>query len=125
MGKLKGRSFINTLDFKPAELEFLLDRAKAIKKARGKRGKRPLDGKSVALVFFNPSLRTRVSFAVGIAELGGQAVSMSVGSESWTLEHRENAVMDQDKTEHIKDAAQVLSRYVDAIAVRSFPEVLR
>jgi N-acetylornithine carbamoyltransferase len=121
MAKLKGRSFINTLEFKPAELEFLLDRARAFKKARGKRGKKPLDGKSVALVFFNPSLRTRVSFAVGIAELGGQAVSMSVGSESWSLEHRENAVMDQDKTEHIKDAAQVLSRYVDAIAVRSFP----
>jgi N-acetylornithine carbamoyltransferase len=122
MAKLKGRSFINTLEFKPAELEFLLERAKAFKKARGKRGgKRPLDGKSVAMVFFNPSLRTRVSFAVGIAELGGQAVSMSVGSESWSLEHRENAVMDQDKTEHIKDAAQVLSRYVDAIAVRSFP----
>ena len=119
--KLKGRSFISTLEFKPAELEFLLDRAKAIKKARGKKGRRPLDGRSVALVFFNPSLRTRVSFEVGIAELGGQAVTMSVGSESWSLEYKENAVMDQDKTEHIKDAAQVLSRYVDAIAVRSFP----
>jgi len=121
MGKLKGQSFISTLDFKPAELEFLLERAKALKKARGKKGPRPLDGKSVALVFFNPSLRTRVSFEVGIAELGGQAVTMSVGSESWSLEYKENAVMDQDKTEHIKDAAQVLSRYVDAIAVRSFP----
>ena len=121
MATLKGKSFVNTLDFKPAELEFLLDRAKALKKARGKKGKRPLDGKSVALVFFNPSLRTRVSFGVGIAELGGQAVTMSVGSESWSLEYKENAVMDQDKTEHIKDAAQVLSRYVDAIAVRSFP----
>ncbi len=120
--KLKNRSFVNTLEFKPAELEFLLDRAAALKKARGKKGgKRPLEGKSVALVFFNPSLRTRVSFEVGIAELGGQAVTMSVGSESWTLEYREGAVMDQDKTEHIKDAARVLSRYVDAIAVRAFP----
>jgi N-acetylornithine carbamoyltransferase len=119
--KLKGKSFINTLEFKPAELEFLLKQAAALKKARGKKGKRPLDGRSVALVFFNPSLRTRVSFEVGIAELGGQAVTMSVGSESWSLEYKENAVMDQDKTEHIKDAAQVLSRYVDAIAVRSFP----
>jgi N-acetylornithine carbamoyltransferase len=121
MPKLKGRSFVNTLEYKPAELEYLLDRAAALKKARGKKGKRPLDGKAVALVFFNPSLRTRVSFAIGIGELGGQVVSMSVGSESWSLEHREGAVMDQDKTEHIKDAAQVLSRYVDAIAVRSFP----
>jgi len=121
--KLKGRPFINTLDFKPAELEFLLDRAKALKKARGKKGKQPLAGKSVAMVFFNPSLRTRVSFEVGIAELGGQAVTMSVGSESWSLEYREGAVMDQDKTEHIKDAARVLSRYVDAICVRSFPSM--
>ncbi|HLY11788.1 MAG TPA: N-acetylornithine carbamoyltransferase [Planctomycetota bacterium] len=121
MPNFKGRSFISTLDFKPAELGFLLDRARALKKTRGKKGKQPLAGKSVAMVFFNPSLRTRVSFEVGIAELGGTAVTMSVGSESWSLEYREGAVMDQDKTEHIKDAAQVLSRYVDAICVRSFP----
>jgi N-acetylornithine carbamoyltransferase len=119
--KLKGRSFINTLEFKPAELEWLLSRAAGFKKSRGKRGGRPLQGKGVALVFFNPSLRTRVSFQIGVQELGGHVVSMSVGSESWTLEHREGAVMDQDKTEHIKDAARVLSRYVDAIGVRSFP----
>ena len=121
MPKLKGRSFVSTLDFKPAELAFLLDRAKALKKARGKKGRLPLAGKSVAMVFFNPSLRTRVSFQVGIAELGGQAVTMTVGSESWSLEYRDGAIMDQDKTEHIKDAARVLSRYVDAICVRSFP----
>jgi N-acetylornithine carbamoyltransferase len=117
--RLKGRSFINTLEFSPKELEGILAKAVALKKA--KKGPQPLKGKSVALVFFNPSLRTRVSFQVGIAQLGGQAVSMSVGSESWTLEHKDGAVMNADKTEHIKDAAQVLSRYVDAIAVRSFP----
>jgi N-acetylornithine carbamoyltransferase len=119
--KLKDKSFINTLEFKPAELEQLLARAKAFKKSRGKAGTKPLAGKSVAMVFFNPSLRTRVSFQVAIAGLGGTAISMSVGSDSWTLEYREGAVMDQDKTEHIKDAARVLSRYVDAICVRSFP----
>jgi N-acetylornithine carbamoyltransferase len=117
--RLKGRSFINTLEFSPRELEAILAKAAALKKART--SPQALKGKSVALVFFNPSLRTRVSFQVGIAQLGGQAVSMSVGSESWTLEHRDGAVMNADKTEHIKDAAQVLSRYVDAIAVRSFP----
>jgi N-acetylornithine carbamoyltransferase len=116
--KLKGRSFINTLEFKPAELEHLLAVARKFKK--GASG-HPLAGKSVALVFFNPSLRTRVSFQIGVQQLGGHVVSMSVGSESWTLEYREGAVMDQDKTEHIKDAARVLSRYVDAICVRSFP----
>jgi len=119
--KLKGRSFISTLEYKPAELEYLLARAAALKKSRGRKGARPLEGKGVALVFFNPSLRTRASFQIGIQELGGHVVSRSVGSESWTLEHREGAVMDQDKTEHVKDAAKVLGRYVDAIAVRSFP----
>jgi N-acetylornithine carbamoyltransferase len=117
--RLKGRSFINTLEYSAKELEHLLDRAAKLKKA--KKSPPALKGKSVALVFFNPSLRTRVSFQVGIAQLGGQAVSMSVGSESWTLEHREGAVMNADKTEHVRDAARVLSRYVDAIAVRSFP----
>ncbi len=115
---LKGRSFINTMEFQPAELEHLLARAREFKLSRPPRA---LEGKSVALVFFNPSLRTRVSFEVGIAELGGHPVTMSVGTESWTLEYREGAVMDQDKTEHIKDAAQALSRYVDAIGVRAFP----
>jgi N-acetylornithine carbamoyltransferase len=118
MRSLKGTSFINTLEFSPDELDHLLARAARIKAGEADR---PLSGKSVALVFFNPSLRTRVSFEVGIAQLGGQAVTMSVGSESWSLEHREGAVMDQDKTEHIKDAARVLSRYVAAICVSSFP----
>lgn len=116
---LRGRSFVTTLEFTRGELERLLRRAAALKKAR--RSPPILKGKAVALVFFNPSLRTRVSFEVGIAQLGGQPVSMSVGSESWSLEHREGAVMDQDKVEHIKDAARVLSRYVSAIAVRAFP----
>jgi len=53
MPNLKGRSFINTLDSSPPSW-ILLDRAKVLKKARGKKGKRPLDGKSVALVFFKP-----------------------------------------------------------------------
>jgi ornithine carbamoyltransferase len=71
MPNLKGRSYINTLDFKPAELEFLLDRAKALKKARGKKGKLPLAGKSVAMVFFNLARHPRL-VEVGIAEAGGQ-----------------------------------------------------
>ena len=115
---LKGKSFINTLDFKPAELEAILRKAKALKKGRTPA---KLRGKSVALVLFNPSLRTRVSFEVGVAELGATPVTMTVGSQSWTLEHRDGVVMDGDKTEHVKDAVRVLSRYVDAIGVRCFP----
>jgi N-acetylornithine carbamoyltransferase len=81
---------------------------------------KPLSGKSVALVFFNPSLRTRASMQVGIYELGGNAVILEPGGTSWTLEHRENVVMDSNKTEHLKEFVQVLERYVSAIGVRTF-----
>ena len=57
---------------------------------------------------------------VGIFELGGNAVILEPGGTSWTLEHREGAVMDSDKTEHIKEFVGVLERYVAAIGVRSF-----
>ena len=82
-----------------------------------------MNGKSVALVFFNPSLRTRASMQVGIFELGGNAVVLEPGGTSWTLEHRENVVMDSDKTEHLKEFVRVLERYVSAIGVRTFAEL--
>lgn len=81
---------------------------------------KPLSGRSVALVFFNPSLRTRASMQVGIYELGGNAVILEPGSTSWTLEHREGVVMDGDKTEHLKEFVRVLERYVSAIGIRTF-----
>ena len=112
------KHFVNTQEWSRADLERVLDRARRFKVGEASK---PLAGKSVAMVFFNPSLRTRVSFEVAIHQLGGHAVTMSVGTESWSLEYREGAVMDADKTEHIQDAARVLSRYVDAICVRSFP----
>src|SRR4029079_3447133 len=84
---------------------------------------RPLDGKSVALVFFNPSLRTRASMQVGIYQLGGNAVILEPGNTSWTLEHREGVVMDGNKTEHLKEFVRVLERYVSAIGVRAFAEL--
>ena len=81
---------------------------------------KPLSGKSVALVFFNPSLRTRTSMQVGIYELGGNAVVLEPGGTSWTLEHREGAVMDADKAEHVAEFMRVLERYCVAIGVRTF-----
>lgn len=100
------------------ELESILESARKIK--IDKIADSPLSGKSVALVFFNPSLRTRASMQVGIYELGGNAVILEPGGTSWTLEHREGEVMDSDKTEHLKEFLQVLERYVSAIGVRSF-----
>lgn len=90
---------------------------------KGARFEKPLAGKSVALVFFNPSLRTRASMQVGIYELGGNPVALEPGGTSWTLEHREGVVMDGDKTEHLKEFVRVLDRYVSAIGVRTFAEL--
>jgi N-acetylornithine carbamoyltransferase len=112
------RNFLKTSDFSRAELEKLLDAAFRFK--RGEDASKPLDGKSVALVFFNPSLRTRASFQVGIYELGGNAVILEPGNSSWTLEHRDGVVMDGDKTEHLAEFVRVLERYVAAIGVRTF-----
>jgi len=112
------KDFLKTSDFSRAELENLLESALAFK--RGEDSSKPLSGKSVALVFFNPSLRTRASMQVGIYELGGNPVILEPGSSTWTLEHRENIVMDSDKTEHLKEFVRVLERYVAAIGVRTF-----
>jgi N-acetylornithine carbamoyltransferase len=119
---LKGRDFISTADFTREELTGLIDLAARMK--AGDYAEKPLAGRSVALVFFNPSLRTRASMEIAVYELGGNAVTLDVGKGTWSLEHRESVVMDGDKTEHVKEAARVLSRYVAAIGVRAFPEMV-
>jgi N-acetylornithine carbamoyltransferase len=111
-------NFLDTAQFDKEQLEALIDEALEFK--HGRNQARPLQGKSVALVFFNPSLRTRASMQVGIYELGGNAVVLEPGGTSWTLEHREGAVMDGDKTEHISEFVRVLERYCTAIGVRTF-----
>src|SRR5204862_3690 len=100
------------------EILALLDTADQFK--RGAIAAQPLAGRSVALVFFNPSLRTRASMQVGIYELGGNAVTLEPGGGSWTLEHRDGTVMDADKTEHVAEFVRVLGRYCAAVGVRSF-----
>src|SRR5215212_6826953 len=114
-------NFLKTSDFSRAELEKIIESARRFKK--GEADEKPLLGKSVALVFFNPSLRTRASMQVGVYELGGNAVILEPGSSSWTLEHRDGVVMDGDKTEHLKEFVRVLERYVAAIGVRTFAEL--
>jgi len=110
--------FLSTSAFSTDQLSGLIESAMKIKSGEVK--DRPLDGRSVALVFFNPSLRTRASMQVGIYELGGNSVILEPGGTSWTLEHREGVVMDGDKTEHLAAFVRVLERYVSAIGVRTF-----
>jgi N-acetylornithine carbamoyltransferase len=110
--------FLSTEKFSRQRLEQII--GSAIHFKIGSAQSKPLAGQSVALVFFNPSLRTRASMQVGIYELGGNAVVLEPGGTSWTLEHRDHAVMDADKTEHVAEFVRVLGRYCVAIGVRTF-----
>lgn len=112
------KNFISTLDIPRDELEQLLDTAARFKS--GAETSKPLAGKAVALVFFNPSLRTRASMQVAVYHLGGEAVILEPGGTTWTLEHRDGVVMDGDKTEHVAEFVRVLERYCSAIGVRTF-----
>ena len=112
------RHFLTTEDWSADELGQILDDARSLKD-------NPLQprltGKSAAFIFFNPSLRTRTSFQVGSAQLGGSPVVLDAGG-TWPLEFTEGVVMDQVAEEHAKEAARVLSRYVDIIGIRAFPK---
>jgi N-acetylornithine carbamoyltransferase len=112
------RNFLTTGEWTRDELEGLIESALRFK--RGEERSKPLMGRSVALVFFNPSLRTRASMQVGVFDLGGNAVVLEPGGTSWTLEHRDGVVMDGDKTEHVAEFVRVLGRYCSMIGVRTF-----
>jgi len=116
------RHFLSTLDYTRAELELLLATARRLKAGPHAQ---TLGGKSIALVFFNPSLRTRTSFELGMHQLGGKAIVLEPGKGAWPIEFDEGAIMDGEPEEHVREVAQVLSRYVDAIAVRAFPKFQR
>ena len=113
MGKVK--HFYNTADFSQKEIYSLVSLALALKQGKIK-GK--LSGKTLAMLFFNPSLRTRVSFSVAMQKLGGLALDLPI-KEGYTFEFQEGIVMDKGTIEHVKDAASVLSRYCDAITIRA------
>ncbi|MGN6512218.1 MAG: N-acetylornithine carbamoyltransferase [Lysobacteraceae bacterium] len=113
------KHFLNTQDWSRAELDALLSRAAAFK--RQPHGD-ALKGKSIALVFFNSSLRTRTSFELGAFQLGGHAVVLQPGKDAWPIEFETGTVMDGEAEEHIAEVARVLSRYADLIGVRAFPK---
>ena len=113
------RHYLTTEDWSRDELQSLLDRARAFKNEPwGDAFART----SAAFVFFNPSLRTRASFQIGMQQQGGASVVLEPGTSSWPMEVAEGAVMDQGPEEHAKEAVRVLSRYVDLIGVRAFPK---
>jgi N-succinyl-L-ornithine transcarbamylase len=80
--------------------------------------------KTIVLLFFNSSLRTRLSTQKAASNLGMNVMVMNVGTDSWQLEMEDGVIMDAGKAEHIKEAAAVIGQYCDIIAVRSFAELV-
>ncbi len=106
---LKGRDFTQVLDFSKEELWYTLSYAKDLKlKRMAGEEISILKGKILALIFEKPSLRTRVSFEVGMKELGGDTIYLSPQD------------IGLGKRESVKDTAEVISRYVSGIMVRTF-----
>lgn len=106
---IQPRHFLDLTDVGEEDLRFILDGSRRIKQARGPvrvSGDGPLAGRVLAMVFEQPSTRTRISFDVGMRELGGETL-MLTGAE-----------MQLGRGETIADTARVLSRYVDAIMIR-------
>jgi len=81
-------------------------------------------GKTICLLFFNNSLRTRLSTQKAAMNLGMDVMVMNFGSEGWQLEFEDGAVMNQGKSEHIKEAAKVVSQFCDIVAIRAFASLI-
>lgn len=105
-------------DFSPQQVDDLLELSTRLKR-KGARAE--LAGRTVGLLFFRGSLRTRASFEAAMVQLGGNTINLTAASDFWDLEVREGAVMDGRAPEHIRDAAAVLSAYVNALAIRPKP----
>jgi ornithine carbamoyltransferase len=108
---ITGRSFLTIHDFTPAEIVSLLDLGDAMKSAQKRRAPHPvLSGRAVAMVFMKTSTRTRMSFEVGIEQLGAQPIFLNANDIQLRV------------GETIKDTANVMSRYVDCIMIRTFAQ---
>ena len=79
--------------------------------------------RTIGLLFFNSSLRTRLSTQKAAMNLGLQVMVMNIGSEGWALEYEDGTVMNGTSVEHVKDAAAVIGVYCDIIAIRCFPSL--
>ena len=101
------------------DLQELLQKALKVKAdplANSKLGKH----RTLGLIFYNSSLRTRISSQKAAYNLGMDVITLNIGSDGWALESKDGVVMDQGTAEHIKDAAAVISEYVDVIGIRCF-----
>ncbi|MCI0569314.1 MAG: acetylornithine carbamoyltransferase, partial [Myxococcaceae bacterium] len=112
------RHLIRLSDLDHGMLDEILELSGRLKRRAG-RGE--LAGKTVGMLFFRGSLRTRASLETAVLQLSGNVVNLTAMSDFWELEERDGVVMDGRAPEHVKDAAAVLSRYVHALAIRPAP----
>jgi N-acetylornithine carbamoyltransferase len=109
--------FYNTAELSIKDIYYLL--AQTIEMKKGLINK-SLYGKTLAMLFFNPSLRTRISFSVAMQKLGGYVLDVPVKEGgSYTFEFEKGAIMNKGTIEHVKEGAGVLSKYCDILAVRA------
>lgn len=78
-------------------------------------------GKTLCLLFLNPSLRTRLSTQKAAQLLGMEVMVMNINQEGWKLEFESGTIMDGDRAEHIREAAAVIAQYCDVVGIRTFP----
>ncbi|MDH3283107.1 MAG: N-acetylornithine carbamoyltransferase [Acidobacteriota bacterium] len=122
MISVSSRHFLSTLDLPVEEVRALVDHALALKSGRVRAA---LDRRLAALIFFNPSVRTRVSCEAAMVRFGGQALTINPGKDTWNFEHREGIVMDGDTQEHVRELAPVLSRMCDVVGIRKSELITR
>lgn len=114
------RHYTSEASVSDAAWQRLVQSAVLHKRAAGRTVDTRAGGRSIALLFFNASLRTRTSMELAATQLGAHATTLVAGEGTWGFEWRPGAVMDGDAAEHIKEAVGVLSRYYDALGVRVF-----
>src|SRR5215218_7873 len=79
--------------------------------------------KRIGLLFLNPSMRTRLSTQIAAQNLGMEPIVFNVGQEGWALEFEDEAIMSGSTVEHVKDAAPIMGKYFDILAIRTFPSL--
>src|SRR6187401_831774 len=79
--------------------------------------------KRIGCLFLNPSMRTRLSTQIEAQNLGMECIIFNVGQEGWALEFEDEAIMSGNTVEHVKDAAPILGKYFDILAIRTFPSL--
>jgi N-succinyl-L-ornithine transcarbamylase len=114
------KQFISVHDVN--NIDALVEKALAYK-AKPFKDKALGQNKRIGCLFLNPSMRTRLSTQIAAQNLGMEAIIFNVGSEGWALEFEEEAIMSGNTVEHVKDAAPIMGKYFDILAIRTFPSL--